>query len=190
MVGSSPRGRGTLGVAVVPAADERFIPAWAGNAARRPCGRRRAPVHPRVGGERPAALCDALGVPGSSPRGRGTPRSSSSNTLIHRFIPAWAGNARPIRLPTRTQCGSSPRGRGTLSGWHRDPINATVHPRVGGERHSLEHHALQHYGSSPRGRGTRVDQARGQGRRRFIPAWAGNATKAPCLDLTHLYHLF
>ena len=50
--GSSPRGRGTRPQALGLGLVNRFIPAWAGNAA---CGRPwpdGRPVHPRVGGER------------------------------------------------------------------------------------------------------------------------------------------
>ena len=74
-----------------------------------------------------------------------------------RFIPAWAGNARR---------------------WRSHVINYTVHPRVGGERqwHAVE--VCLFPGSSPRGRGTHCWQGPIGGWCRFIPAWAGNASKS------------
>ena len=102
----SSRGRGTP-EKLLPAIGRRFIPAWAGNTS---CGSARngsTAVHPRVGGEHPwVGFGHTIGA-GSSPRGRGTPRSLGSPRVGHyvgrRFIPAWAD-----------RFGSSPRGRGTL----------------------------------------------------------------------------
>ena len=95
-------------------------------------------------------------LPGSSPRGRGTPRVDQSTNALGRFIPAWAGNARA----------PPPAGR-------RRP----VHPRVGGERLPSLSSALPVSGSSPRGRGTQHRVVRECQTERFIPAWAGNAPR-------------
>ena len=152
--GSSPRGRGTPAHVVRHAIDGRFIPAWAGNAPACSISVRNSPVHPRVGGERvgnaPLQLVDY----GSSPRGRGTRRIPTALGASGRFIPAWAGNA------CRQSCASTQK---------------TVHPRVGGERLLLGACFCVCSGSSPRGRGTRHRCPADRGRRRFIPAWAGNA---------------
>ena len=111
--GSSPRGRGTRSQAVPGRRRDRFIPAWAGNAASAPCCAHLRPVHPRVGGERRAAIQVVRPNLGSSPRGRGTQPRRQPPPSADRFIPAWAGNA-----PT-----------GCCAGRTRP-----VHPRVGGER--------------------------------------------------------
>ena len=50
------------------------------------------PGHPRVGGEHPQIVYPILLSFGSSPRGRGTSRSSRSRLSLPRVIPAWAGN--------------------------------------------------------------------------------------------------
>ena len=112
-IGSSPRGRGTERRDVLLHAQQRFIPAWAGN--RNSCTAPSGPstVHPRVGGEQADIV--------------------NEGHAELRFIPAWAGNrSRPTatagasavhprvggeqaNLPLIEQLvsGSSPRGRGT-----------------------------------------------------------------------------
>ena len=111
--GSSPRGRGTRETAGAYRSGHRFIPAWAGNAAHRRPPHADRPVHPRVGGEREAVQGGGKRQTGSSPRGRGTPVDPERRCPVHRFIPAWAGNAAAF-------CGRRQR--------------KPVHPRVGGER--------------------------------------------------------
>ena len=90
--GSSPRGRGTPGVAGRRSREFRFIPAWAGNTspALQAAGNRA--VHPRVGGEHPASMLPEPTLYGSSPRGRGTPAAARCGRISERFIPEWAGN--------------------------------------------------------------------------------------------------
>ena len=111
----------------------RFIPAWAGN---RPVvgfvGHGRA-VHPRVGGEQAFRPERPKNDTGSSPRGRGTERVKVKADVIHRFIPAWAGNSSSEVAKRR----SNP-----------------VHPRVGGEQDIAFDPTANQAGSSPRGRGT------------------------------------
>ena len=89
--GSSPRGRGKR----LSCADDRLdlglIPAWAGKTARAvatPSWRR---AHPRVGGENRRAVNTSSSADGSSPRGRGKPRSRPGVNMSARLIPAWAG---------------------------------------------------------------------------------------------------
>ena len=94
----------------------RFIPAYAGNAYRRRYPTKIHAVHPRIRGERKRPTELLRTVLGSSPHTRGTPHTSSENSLNRRFIPAYAGNA----------------GEGK--------INATlmaVHPRIRGERNGF-----------------------------------------------------
>ncbi len=151
--GSSPRTRGTRRRPGARAAPRRFSPAYAGNAAPSRAGTPRAPVHPRVRGERAVVGHERYGRDGSSPRTRGTrrrdaarprPAGSSPRTRgtrrVHpaqpaerRFIPAYAGNAaacHPGRQP------------------------AAVHPRVRGERPAQASGTEPVDGSSPRTRGT------------------------------------
>ena len=91
---------------------------------------------------------------GSSPRLRGTRPGDHDVTGGHRFIPAFAGNARP--RPRRSRGGP-------------------VHPRVCGERSAVSRWRWPVGGSSPRLRGTRTLSERLVEERRFIPAFAGNA---------------
>ena len=153
VIGSSPRGRGTLWLCDPKLLDERFIPAWAGNTRS---ARRRVlcqSVHPRVGGEHIASRFDFRIQFGSSPRGRGTQSAAFRPMARNRFIPAWAGNTSQL-----ASCGS-PR---------------SVHPRVGGEHVRFSLNPSFSIGSSPRGRGTRASTGPCAVQERFIPAWAGN----------------
>ncbi len=184
----------------------RFIPAWAGNTKRSHESRPGASVHPRVGGEHAHMRFPAKPLRGSSPRGRGTRVQEPERILIHRFIPAWAGNTPtrgdrlnrkavhprvggehlPIYSNVSLRYGSSPRGRGTRN----PPVSRTaraaitVHPRVGGEHRDLLASTQDECGSSPRGRGTRREDCEPSTSHRFIPAWAGNTAEhrgtAPC----------
>ncbi len=154
IAGSSPRGRGTQRRHHRQLDADRFIPAWAGNAPPPRASPPATTVHPRVGGERSSRLRQSIPQPGSSPRGRGTRGSGSGNRQGLRFIPAWAGNAHRQR---------------------QSPPPSAVHPRVGGERDFLPAAGSLTDGSSPRGRGTQGRRREHHHRRRFIPAWAGNA---------------
>ena len=152
--GSPPRGRGTPRSPLPTSAGLRIIPAWAGNAQSTEADMPKAPDHPRVGGERLIEREDVHKAPGSSPRGRGTPAERNQNMNPKRIIPAWAGNAQPIR-----RCRS----------------NTADHPRVGGERSTWTAGTFRRPGSSPRGRGTRYRRLCSGRCPRIIPAWAGNA---------------
>ena len=132
-LGSSPRGRGTLGSCSDSGGGGRFIPARAGNARTLPPGRQRVSVHPRAGGERLSNRAIVSLPNGSSPRGRGTLILPVQLGADHRFIPARAGNA-----GSRVPPGTAP----------------SVHPRAGGERAAPCPCRTVLDGSSPRGRGT------------------------------------
>ena len=90
---------------------------------------------------------------GSSPRARGTAASPCDQRNRTRFIPAGAGNGF-VRSLARARF--------------------TVHPRGRGERESRVTTIGTLPGSSPRARGTARPAPRAPGRRRFIPAGAGN----------------
>ncbi len=131
--GSSPRGRGTHGRAAAEHAENRIIPAWAGNTPAQPFQQVRQPDHPRVGGEHSKAVSSKIVDYGSSPRGRGTLTERLIRQKIGRIIPAWAGNTSP----------GAKRG-----------VLVTDHPRVGGEHGWGLITRRVCDGSSPRGRGT------------------------------------
>ena len=90
---------------------------------------------------------------GSSPLARGTRRAPIGQGVVHRFIPARAGNT-ALRPPRR-----------------RDP---PVHPRSRGEHMRTECSRPSSSGSSPLARGTRARPGVGAIPHRFIPARAGN----------------
>ncbi len=133
--GSSPRLRGTPSRAEKNNGKGRFIPAFAGNAISPARTARFAPVHPRVCGERQKSTRPDSVCIGSSPRLRGTRAVGRSAAVLHRFIPAFAGNAyiEPGRIQT-----------------------LPVHPRVCGERSFQQRPSARTRGSSPRLRGTQV----------------------------------
>ena len=155
--GSSPRGRGTRATIRLLPFDARFIPARAGNTPPPPPDRAPTAVHPRAGGEHTTRSASFLIHSGSSPRGRGTRVPRATEAATTRFIPARAGN-------TCSQTGVRKR--------------YSVHPRAGGEHGSRTSTSICRAGSSPRGRGTPFDRARGDRRRRFIPARAGNTSSS------------
>ena len=89
---------------------------------------------------------------------RGTPCPNGCQVLLTRFIPSYAGNAantRPTVSPT------------------------PVHPRMRGERTVAVMIRSAPYGSSPHARGTLLYLGNSLAEYRFIPAYAGNAMKAP-----------
>ena len=92
----------------------RFIPAYAGNALLDTLDTTSHPVHPRVCGERQNSAWHWPELKGSSPRMRGTLARRPERAMNHRFIPAYAGNARDMERLLKAI--------------------ASVHPRVCGER--------------------------------------------------------
>ena len=151
--GSSPRVRGTVTARLTIGDRHRFIPACAGNSARRIYGAYWVPVHPRVCGEQTKHGEYGNGTHGSSPRVRGTDRRCPASRSHPRFIPACAGNS---------------RRSGAIQSI------AAVHPRVCGEQLAGGRITLGIYGSSPRVRGTVSRGRRPVQAGRFIPACAGN----------------
>ncbi len=154
MCGSSPRVRGTRAGGEIPEPPFRFIPARAGNAAYWVSPLTLSSVHPRACGERWLARRVNLCNRGSSPRVRGTPPCPLWRSKVSRFIPARAGNARPV-----------------TASW----VCVTVHPRACGERQASDKSIPIASGSSPRVRGTPGAWDLPRWSHRFIPARAGNA---------------
>ena len=165
--GSSPRARGTRGGEAGLEIRERFIPAGAGNAFIRSPRRPSVAVHPRGRGERVAACGMNCPSSGSSPRARGTLNDQGDGTSQHRFIPAGAGNA------------------GMWPWW---VVIRAVHPRGRGERTMSASGLAVSIGSSPRARGTLSRRAGCSSADRFIPAGAGNATRARRRAITATVH--
>ena len=91
--GSSPRMRGTPSTRTWHRHRYRFIPAHAGNSSGVRAAMRSPTVHPRACGE--LQVTDLLedARDGSSPRMRGTPVEIQAEQIVHRFIPAHAGNS-------------------------------------------------------------------------------------------------
>ena len=133
LAGSSPRARGTRTRRCPAASRLRFIPASAGNTAVRADPPARSPVHPRERGEHRVVADKSRGLPGSSPRARGTRALRRQELPLYRFIPASAGNT---------------------CGWSKPCSSRPVHPRERGE-HSMAVDLIKlNPGSSPRARGT------------------------------------
>ena len=175
-VGSSPRVRGTPLGSPKGWPHQRFIPACAGNSRDGGAGGSGRAVHPRVCGELlqapPAADIDD----GSSPRVRGTRRSTRDQWEARSVHPRVCGELYGPNASARDLDGSSPRVRGTHSATSEATRStSTVHPRVCGELQRLSRLASIESGSSPRVRGTRGAAARFAPRLRFIPACAGNS---------------
>ena len=154
--GSSPRVRGTGWSLSWWVVGPRFIPAGAGNSRRRHSWCWAAPVHPRGCGEQGSEERMADEQTGSSPRVRGTGGRRHCRPKRPRFIPAGAGNSRAVLVRVG---------------------HVTVHPRGCGEQERCGSAPGAVGGSSPRVRGT-DRPGRGQGgRKRFIPAGAGNRAR-------------
>ena len=131
--GSSPHGRGTLGLHHWDAEKGRVIPAWAGNMSLFKARSNASAGHPRMGGEHSVWSPCALHAIGSSPHGRGTCDQGELLVVAGRVIPAWAGNIGPRFQASRPAAG---------------------HPRMGGEHDHVMDARQVADGSSPHGRGT------------------------------------
>ncbi len=149
-----PRSRGEhLAKHLAVRSKPRFIPARAGNTARGTAAPPSTSVHPRSRGEHCPEIQALVQHAGSSPLARGTPSAETAGQSDSRFIPARAGNTH--------------NGRGRS--WQE-----TVHPRSRGEHPAGVQPASLRPGSSPLARGTLDPRGPRRGRRRFIPARAGN----------------
>ncbi len=104
-------------------------------------------------GEQGASIASKRCECGSSPRARGTGVLDAIEGVLHRFIPACAGNS-------------------AASDWLTPVL--PVHPRVRGEQDHADYHLVRWSGSSPRARGTAIRDRAVSVCGRFIPACAGN----------------
>ena len=150
--GLSPRGRGNHDVLYPSSGVRRSIPAWAGEPVDPLVEQEQREVYPRVGGGTNWDKGQQYWPYGLSPRGRGNPTRYSSDQLVTRSIPAWAGE------PSQTL------------GYSRA---ARVYPRVGGGTYLNRAQQTAFEGLSPRGRGNHKDVSSRSLLPRSIPAWAG-----------------
>ena len=135
----------------------RFIPAGAGNTDIPPDPRPKSAVYPRWRGEHNGTDSTNQNFRGLSPLARGTLILVAHADPVPRFIPAGAGNT--IRtLPMI--------------------LLKAVYPRWRGEHTIVRFNNNDRSGLSPLARGTRCQSLPTPGRRRFIPAGAGNTQKA------------
>ena len=132
-----------------------LIPARAGKTQNGCCESDGCGAHPRAGGENQRQSDLWSTTPGSSPRGRGKPRSGHRSPSARGLIPARAGK--------------------TLVSWVRRS-RAGAHPRAGGENDTGVLEVFEEGGSSPRGRGKRVVTEPGLYEVRLIPARAGKTS--------------
>jgi len=152
--GSSPRVRGTDGEIIHPLANQRFIPARAGNRMTWLISLKGLPVHPRPCGEQGFKVSSAVINGGSSPPVRGTVDTAGGKHRFYRFIPARAGNRRIALIAIKP---------------------TTVHPRPCGEQCWVPGSQWPGCGSSPPVRGTDFFHCFWAFPTRFIPARAGNS---------------
>ena len=114
-MGSSPRMRGTPRHNDCPHHPTGIIPAYAGNTASARCASIARRDHPRVCGEHTVVVDFVGGLPGSSPRMRGTLYQQHHNQRIAGIIPAYAGNTHVRHWRCRRQ-GDHPRVCGEHQG--------------------------------------------------------------------------
>ena len=165
--GSSPRARGTRNLIYRQSTNLRFIPACAGNTKTTPAIQTPQSVHPRVRGEHLAGIVNESTSVGSSPRARGTQVIQPPGFQFLRFIPACAGNT-------------------SADNFLSDSL--AVHPRVRGEHIRRNGANGKIRGSSPRARGTHSVVLKVTVFVRFIPACAGNTSRATGLTPTPTVH--
>ena len=156
--GTSPRVRGKRHPGARCGAEQRYIPACAGETASSAWWDWPAGVHPRVCGGNCRAKHEPQQKRGTSPRVRGKPMYGGRKECSPRYIPACAGEtARPMVRISVT----------------------TVHPRVCGGNFIFCTVRVIQNGTSPRVRGKLWTHLPTVGRERYIPACAGETWLRP-----------
>ena len=206
--GSSPPARGTRQQCDPRDRSVRFIPARAGNTLNFGATRSHTSVHPRPRGEHVGRDHQPGYRVGSSPPARGTPGQPGPRHVAIRFIPARAGNtpleADPARLGA---VHPRPRGEHQVVAYRRREVarfiparagntvarrpsacRIAVHPRPRGEHILRVVLLLAQRGSSPPARGTPQFLSPLSHAVRFIPARAGNTTRAGLMSVLIAVH--
>ena len=150
--GSPPRVRGKAGGQSSALNAPGITPACAGKSAFPLRSVRSCKDHPRVCGEKKAAVTTLFWTGGSPPRVRGKDRDIARSRHAVGITPACAGKSRRRKCPNK---------------WAKD------HPRVCGEKTHTFMHLSTELGSPPRVRGKGGGRQRPTGRGRITPACAG-----------------
>ena len=173
----------------------RITPAWAGKRVASDCKGEKHEDHPRVGGEKAAALRQRLPVAGITPAWAGKRCTKSPSSGSSRDHPRVGGEK--WRVPQRWVYtpGSPPRGRGKAAiplqwklfggitpAWAGKRLIRFFavyfvqdHPRVGGEKARPCIAPPPCRGSPPRGRGKETVRFRVLMVQGITPAWAGKS---------------
>ena len=130
--GSSPHTRGTRAGHVRGFAGDRFIPAYAGNAAGTKTRPWMSAVHPRIRGERSGPPPRGQISIGSSPHTRGTRGNRAIPRIRHSVHPRIRGERVDLRQPTEYEYGSSPHTRGTRNRPCSFPVRCRFIPAYAG----------------------------------------------------------
>ena len=133
-----------------------ITPAWAGKSVSSEIRTFSRQDHPRMGGEKTAAIQMLQHKIGSPPRGRGKGHDAKLLGRCIRITPAWAGKSAAETAP------AFPR---------RD------HPRVGGEKQIPLPMLVRRSGSPPHGRGKAGQRFQHIQSARITPAWARKSLK-------------
>ena len=156
----------------------RSIPACAGKPSIWPAAGYPARVHPRVCGEALPRRVLSRGLPGPSPRVRGSRGSTVDRRLRQGSIPACAG--KPIcRVWLRIIGSVHPRVCGKPTTRRAAPAPMRVHPRVCGEASPPAGGDIARLGPSPRVRGSHDERLSRDVGERSIPACAGKPSIWP-----------
>ena len=186
-LGLSPRVRGNLTGLIALAGSFRSIPACAGEPRR--AGRPPTPaeVYPRVCGGTCVGSAGVQQVAGLSPRVRGNRCPSKRGTFCRRSIPACAGE--PVNVvDVVVLFGVYPRVCGGTYDAQADQVRYWgLSPRVRGNLNKGKRgkQRISVPGLSPRVRGNRLDRDRQCGRRRSIPACAGEPVTIAVVPIQH-----
>ena len=152
LLGSPPRGRGKAFEESVMDYMGRITPAWAGKSILQTSTTKREKDHPRMGGEKSAALKSDTTATGSPPHGRGKADTRAFESAFPRITPAWAGKRLHLDVKDKP---------------------AQDHPRMGGEKLAFPAILARELGSPPHGRGKEHAAPAGHTAAGITPAWAG-----------------
>ena len=152
---------------VINKANQRIIPAHAGQTRRAIDAQRATTDHPRACGANAMIAISPPLICGSSPRMRGKPANMAKELIKNRIIPAHAGQTRS-RPPTS--------------------LSRPDHPRACGANTIRAENLLRNLGSSPRMRGKLAFRLVGLAGRRIIPAHAGQTPYSPAIRLMNMDH--